>query len=328
MENNKKNNKGCIIIAMLLVGLLIGMALCSVPSFVLAMMSLDSLSSNYKENVVQEGGEQKIVIIDVKGEITNQNSSAGLFSSGVASTPTVISQIQNAMNDESVVGIIIDMDSPGGDIVASDIIFQKLKDARMQGLFVVTSMQTLGASGGYYVACASDKIIANEMTITGSIGVYSVYQDVSGLYEKIGINQRVIKSGEMKTGEGLFDDDDDGVEDRIHKTIVEDAHNKFKEIVSSERGISLAQMDRLGDGRIYTGKQAVDNGLVDQLGNIEDAVRQINILSGNNNLTVVRYYTSNFWSDVLLIFNKTNLESILYNLAKGEQGVKFMYRME
>ncbi len=328
MEEKKKKGNGCLIVAMLFTGMVLWMFVCGGIGIILGLIASGTSVTNYQENLLSEGGEKKVVVIDVKGEITSQNGVASLFSSEMASAPIINSQIQAAMDDPDVVGIVLDMNTPGGDVVASDMIYQKVNEAKAAGLTVVTSMETLAASGGYYVAAASDKILANEMTITGSIGVYSVYQDVSGLYEKVGIDQRVIKSGDYKTGEGLFDEDDNGAEDQIYIDLIESAHDQFKTIVSTERGIPLTQMESIADGRIFSGKQGVANGLIDMIGNLEDAVKQVETLTGEGDLTIIRYYDTDFLGKFLSVFKKTSLESMLYNLAKAEQGAKIMYKMQ
>lgn len=323
----KKERKGCLIVSMLLIGLFVGMFLCGGVGLLIGLVGGASLS-DYSETVLSEGGDKKVVVIDVKGEITNEEGYGGLFSSEIASAPVITSQIQAAMDDEDVVGIILEMDTPGGDVVASDLIYKKVLEAKSSGLQVVTLMRTLAASGGYYVAVASDSIIANEMTTTGSIGVYSVFQDVSGLYEKIGIKQRVIKSGDYKTGDGLFDADDNGVEDQIYQDLVTEAHDQFKTIVSENRGISMEDLKDIADGRIFSGKQALANGLIDKLGEFNDAVGEVEKLSGESGLTIVRYDSSDFWGSVLSILKNTNLESKLLEIAKAEQGAKLMYKLQ
>lgn len=325
----KKSKKGCLIAVLIFLILFFAMIACGTLAVVVAFFSSGADSTDFQEKYARSGdSEKKVIVIDVKGEITNSSSSSGLFSSEIASAPLIIAEIKSAVNDPEVVGIVLDMDTPGGDVVASDLIYKELLEAKNSGLIVITSMQTLGASGGYYIAAASDKIFANEMTMTGSIGVYSVYQDVSGLYEKIGITQRVIKAGDYKTGEGLFDEDNNGEEDQIYQALVDEAYEQFRGIVSTERGIPLSQMNDIADGRVFTGSQALANGLIDQIGGIDDAIEQVENLSGHNNLSVVRYYSSDFFEEILSIFKDTNVEALLLNLAKQEEGTKIMYKMQ
>ena len=321
-----KNKKSCFfaVVVFVLVSVIIGL----IGVFVLSAGSLVlNASGDYQENYIEGLGENKVVLLQIKGAISNQVSGEGLFESVGASAPDIIRQIDLAISDPDVVGILIEMDSPGGEIVASDLIYQKLLEAKQAGLAVITYMQSLGASGGYYIAAASDMIFANELTTTGSIGVYSVFQDVSGLYEKLGIEQRVIKQGDYKTGAGLFDEDDNGVEDKIYQEIVDQAQEKFVSIIAEGRGLDVAEAESLADGRIYTGKQAVVNGLIDQIGGRKESVAEMKVLTGKQDLYIVEYSSTDFWGEVLSIFSSFNVNAFLYDLAKQEQGIKMMYMM-
>lgn len=321
-----KNKKSCFVAVLVFIIVIVVMGLLGIFIMAVGRLAL-STSGDYKENYVEGLGDNKVVLLQIKGAISNQGDEGNLFEATGASAPEIIRQIDLAVSDPKVVGILVEMDSPGGEIVASDLIYQKLLEAKQEGITVVTYMQTLGASGGYYIAAASDAILANELTTTGSIGVYSVFQDVSGLYEKLGIEQRVIKQGDFKTGAGLFDGDDNGVEDRIYQEIVDQAQEKFVSVVAEGRGLSIAEVEGLADGRVYTGKQAVENGLIDQIGGRKESIAEMKLLTGVSDLYIVEYASLDFWGELLSIFNGFNVNALLYNLAKQEQGMKMMYMM-
>ena len=321
-----KNKKSCFFAVIIFIIVIVIMGLLGVFVLAVGSLALDT-SGDYQENYVEGVGENRVVLLHIKGAISNQGNGDGLFEVTGVSTPDIIRQIDLAISNSTVVGILIEMDSPGGEIVASDLIYQKLLEAKQEGIIVVTYMQTLGASGGYYIAVASDAILANELTTTGSIGVYSVFQDVSGLYEKLGIEQRVIKQGDFKTGAGLFDENDSGVEDKIYQEIVDQAQERFVSVVAEGRKLSIAEAGGLADGRIYTGKQAVENGLIDQIGGRKESIAEMKSLTGNQELYIMEYSSSDFWGELLAIFNGFNVNALLYNLAKQEQGMKMMYMM-
>lgn len=297
-------------------------ALVALPFFIPA-------SSSYSESFLSESeSDAKVVIIDVKGEISNGDGSVGLLGGAYASQPSITTEIDQAIHDENVVGILLEMDTPGGEIVASDLINQKVYEARAAGKPVITYMQTLGASGGYYIAVASDYIFVNELTTTGSIGVYSVFQDTSGLMEKLGISQRVIKSGEFKTGSGLFDSDDDGEEDQIYERLIQESNEKFKRVIVEGRDMTIEEVDELADGRVFSGAQAVANGLVDEIGGYDEAVIKMKELSEVTDFSIVRYDNLDFLGSLFSVLSGFNMNAQLLEIARTEQGFRVMARME
>jgi len=322
-----KNTKNCLFVLTFLAFLFVLMAGCGLWFFSSGILAEIS-STGLQENYVAGQGERKVALVDVKGEISNSEGGASLFATNGASAPRIIQQIEAAIADPYMDGILIEMDTPGGEIVASDLIYQKLLEARESGLSVVTYMHTLGASGGYYIATASDMILANELTTTGSIGVYSVFQDVSGLYEKLGIKQRIIKHGEYKTGAGLFDADDEGEEDKLYQAMVDEAYERFAEVVSEGRNMTLEEVDNVADGKLFTGRQALDNGLIDKIGGFDEAVDEMKELTGLTEFQVVNYTISDFWGQVFGVMKGLNVNGILMEIAAQEKGMKLMYMMD
>jgi protease-4 len=191
---------------------------------------------------------------------------------GVITDPSDINRQINELGErDDVKAVVLRINSPGGAVGPSQEIYsevKKLKDVKS----VVVSMGTVAASGGYYIASASDRIVANPGTITGSIGVIVEFVNVEELLSKIGLKGYVIKSGQYKDlGSPLRTMKDE--ENKLIKKLVEDVHGQFVEAVAEGRGMKLEDVARVADGRIFSGAQAKDLGLVDQLGNMADAIK-------------------------------------------------------
>ena len=173
----------------------------------------------------------------------------------------------------SIKAILLRIDSPGGAVVPSQEIYDQVKRIRAESKKkVVVSMGTVAASGGYYIASASDRIVANPGTLTGSIGVIMELANVAGLLQKIGVESVVVKSGAHKDLASPFRKM--GAEERaILQNVLDDVHKQFIEAVSEGRGMELDRIRPLADGRVFTGRQAKELGLVDELGGLEDTLR-------------------------------------------------------
>jgi len=184
-----------------------------------------------------------------------------------------LDELKRYRENPSIKAILIRIDSPGGAVVPSQEIYEEIKRIRGNGKKkVVSSMGTLAASGGYYIASATDKIVANPGTLTGSIGVIMELANVEGLMKKVGVESIVIKSGAHKDLVSPFRKM--GVEERqILQNVMDDVHEQFIEAVSAGRGMSLEKVRSLADGRVFTGRQAKGIGLVDELGDLQDAIR-------------------------------------------------------
>ncbi len=200
----------------------------------------------------------KIAIVDVKGVITQ--------SSGV------IEEIQQYLADEGVKAIILRVDSPGGGVGPSQEIYREIMRIKSHSKRkVVTSMGSVAASGGYYIACASDLIVANPGTITGSIGVIMQFSNLEELLKKIGVKGVVIKSGEHKDIGSPFREMTPD-ERRIMQEVLDNVHQQFIQAVAEGRKLERSKVAQIADGRILTGEQAKNLGLVDELGNLQDTI--------------------------------------------------------
>ena len=193
-----------------------------------------------------------------------------------------------SVNDDRVKAIIIRINSPGGEVVASDLIYRAVVDAR-DSKPVVACIDSVGASGGYYVAVAADHIVATDMTITGSIGVIMQTLTFQGLMDKIGVQAHTFKSGKYKD---LLNPARQPTEEEksLVQGLIMEVYDKFVGIVAKERELDVdALKTGLADGRILSGKQALEAGFVDELGYFEDAVEAAKKLASIKEAKLVRY---------------------------------------
>jgi protease-4 len=186
---------------------------------------------------------------------------------------TTIGELKRFSENPSVKAIVIRIDSPGGGVVPSQEIYDAVKRVRSKSnKAVIASMGSVAASGGYYIAAATDRIVANPGTLTGSIGVIMETANVEGLLQKIGVEGVVIKSGKYKdVGSPLRKMSAD--ERGLLQAVMDDVHKQFIEAVAEGRSLELRAAQALADGRIFTGRQAKDAKLVDELGDLEDAIQ-------------------------------------------------------
>jgi protease-4 len=198
----------------------------------------------------------KIAIVEIKGMISQSSA--------------IIEEIQQYQEDEGVKAIILRIDSPGGGVGPSQEIYQEILRTKLKKK-VVTSMGSVAASGGYYIACASDLIVANPGTITGSIGVLMEFTNIEELFKKIGIKGVVLKSGEHKDIGSPFREMTPD-EKKIMQEVIDNIHQQFVQAVATGRKMDQAKVMEIADGRILSGEQAKEIGLVDQLGNLQDAI--------------------------------------------------------
>ncbi len=248
----------------------------------------DKSTKKLTENVIGGTGTDKILLIPLKGVITNQ-SAKKLFLETPSIIDSVKQQLEQAQEDNDVKAVIFEINSPGGGITASDILYKEILEFKEKtNKKVIVSMQDVAASGAYYISAAADKIVSHPTTITGSIGVIMPLISIADLVEKYGIKDNSIKSGEMKSiGSPLKKMSED--ERKVLYGIVDEMYTRFVNIIAVGRNMQIEDVKMLADGRIYTGKQAVDNGLVDQLGYIEDAITLAKSITDIDKATIIRY---------------------------------------
>jgi len=183
----------------------------------------------------------------------------------------IVRQFKIYGKEKSVKAIVFRIDSPGGGVAASQEIYQAVKKVRAKGKRVIASMGSVAASGGYYVACGADTIMANPATTTGSIGVIAEIPNVTGLLNKIGIKFEVIKSGRFKDTGSPYRNMT-AADRRYLQSAIDDFFDQFVNVVVQERKLPRKKVLKLADGRVFTGRQAKENGLVDLLGDFDDAI--------------------------------------------------------
>ncbi|MBI5197532.1 MAG: signal peptide peptidase SppA, partial [Nitrospirae bacterium] len=192
----------------------------------------------------------------------------------------VLTELKEYRENPSVKAILLRIDSPGGAVAPSQEIYEEVKKIRDGNRKkVVASMGSVAASGGYYIASAAHKIVANPGTITGSIGVIMELANVSGLLKKVGVESVVIKSGKYKDVGSAFRAMTPEERTMI-QGVMDDVHEQFIDAVSTGRRMDAGKVREIADGRVFSGKQAQKLGLVDELGNYEDAIQTASKLAG------------------------------------------------
>lgn len=191
----------------------------------------------------------------------------------------IVNEFKEYGKHRSVKAVVFRIDSPGGGVAASQEIYQAVKRVRDSGKPVVASLGSVAASGGYYVACGADTIMANPGTTTGSIGVVAEFPIVKGLLDKIGVRFEMIRGGRYKGTGSPYQEFTEDQRRRLQKYL-DDAYAQFVDVVSEEREIPRSKVLTLADGSIYTGRQALDLGLIDVIGDYEDAVKMAAQLGG------------------------------------------------
>ena len=206
----------------------------------------------------------KVAVIDIIGTISKSDA--------------VIEQIHRYRDNRSIKAIVVRIDSAGGGVAPVQEIYSELRKLSKP---VVASLGGMAASGGYYIACATDPIFANPGTLTGSIGVIMQFMKMKELYEKVGLDQQVVKSGQFKdTGSSMRDLTSD--ERALLQETIDDVHYQFVDAIFEKRGDRLTREEvvALADGRIFSGNQALEYKLVDRLGNLPDAIEHAAQLGG------------------------------------------------
>lgn len=204
---------------------------------------------------------ERVAVLKVKGAIVDPDR--------------IVAKVQQAKEDKSIKALVLRVDSPGGSVGASQEIYRSLEEFKSSGKPLVVSMGNVSASGGYYISSPADVIFANPGTITGSIGVIVQHTEVKDLLEKVGIKTTAIKTGKFKDTLSPLKSLTEEEKEYIQNTI-QDAYEQFIQAVLKHRAkkISEQKLRDIADGRIFTGKVARELGLVDELGNLQDAINR------------------------------------------------------
>ncbi len=270
-ENNQKPKRGMpgwakalIVVAVVVLCIVLLTTSCNkaidkvTDSFVSSDESSTTVTTNY--------GHDYIGVLDIVGSISEDGSDT-------YNHVYILNAIEAMEKDSQNKGIILYLDTPGGTVFASDEVYLKLKEYQEKTERpVYASMQSMAASGGYYISANADKIFANRNTWTGSIGVtLGTIYDVSELLDALGIKTNTITSGENKAM-GSSVEEMTKEQREIYQSLVDEAYEQFVGIVAEGRDMSVKDVKKIADGRVYTAKQAKDNGLVDEIGTFDEAV--------------------------------------------------------
>lgn len=233
-----------------------------ISGFLVLLIIASVLFTLFQKNV--HIGE-KVAVVRIEGPIMDSKNS--------------VDEIKDYVKDPSVKAIVLRVDSPGGAVAPSQEIYEEVKKATLKKK-VIVSMGSVAASGGYYISAPANRIIANPGTLTGSIGVIMEIPNIEGLMDKIGVKTEVIKSGRHKDLASAFRKM--GNEEKvILQGVLDDVHEQFIKAVSEGRkNMRFDAVKELADGRIFTGRQALEIGLVDELGSLEDAINVAAKLAG------------------------------------------------
>jgi len=286
-----------------------------------AIDATDRLNSVTLEDYVASGkgrikssASDKIAVVYAQGEIRY-----GKGDVDYVGQEKIIEALQKVRRDDKIKAIVLRVNSPGGSALASDLIWRELEITKKEKPLVV-SMGNLAASGGYYIACNADKIIAEPTTITGSIGVFGMIPNVSVLADRMGINAEQVGTNKQSLGYSVFEPMSEDFHNVVKESI-EDVYATFVNRVSKGRNMTFAQVDSIAQGRVWTGAEAVKNGLVDQLGSLDNAIEIAAELAEVTDYKITSYprYKSDF-KDAFKPFSVSKVAK--ENLLKEELGIE------
>lgn len=316
MKQNGSSKSGCgWFLICLILSALLGLTWLGVIGVAAAGLSIPQVGGDdfWEEHIIKKGeSEDRIAVIEVRGLISNLALQPG----GMTMVDSIKAQLSLAAERDSVKGVILKIDSPGGEVIASDDIYREIQSFQEKsGKPVVASLLGLAASGGYYIAAPCRWIVSNELTITGSIGVILRSYNYRGLMDKVGVRSEVFKSGRFKdmlSGEKAIDEILPETRSMV-QAMVDETFSRFKAVVREGRNRAQAQNDGQGkalsedweasaDGRILLGRQAFELGFVDELGNFDQAHDRIESLLGISESTLIEYRQPFSFGNLFRIF--------------------------
>lgn len=259
-------------------------------------MSLFPKPAPLQEKVIEGKGESKVLLIDISGFISAEDGK------GLSKTPSMVARVKEelrrAAGNKAIKAVVLRINSPGGTITGSDIIYHELvRYKELTGNKVISSIGSVGTSGAYYISMAADKVVANPTAVTGSIGVIMVHVNLQGLMEKIGVGAESIKSGKNKDlGSPVKPLSPEGR--KILQGIIDTMQGRFLNVISVGRpGLTLEEIRELADGRIYTADAALKFGLIDQIGYLDEAIELAKSEAGIDEAKVIFYSRPHEYKD-------------------------------
>ena len=284
-----------------------------------------------EEDTLEGQGRAKILLVDLSGVLQDESVSFSLGAPPprVPLLARVREELEKAEQDDQVRAVIVKINSPGGTITASDILYREIAEFKARRKVPVTAViMDVGASGGYYVALAADTIVVHPTSVTGSLGVVMITVNAQGLMEKIGVAPLAIKSGPMKDAGSPFRPLTQP-ELQVFQGVIDDMYGRFVRLIAESRKIPEERVRSLADGRIYTAQQALALGLVDRIAYLDDVVASTKKALGVAEARVVMYhrpreYRATIYSETATV---PGSGSALGQLAGflGGPGPRFMY---
>lgn len=294
----------------------------------------ESKSKLFEEKFINgdANAPDKILVIPVNGVIMSGENDSSFWSNKTDPVQYIINTLKHAESDSSIKVIILAVNSPGGGITACDQIHTALRRFKKNhpNIVLMSCMKDVAASGGYYISAATDHIFAYHTTITGSIGVISTILNLEGLFNNIGLQMETIKSADKKDIGSAFRQMTDE-EREILQNIINEMYQRFINVVVGGRPkLTREEILTLADGRIYTGEQALKNGLVDELGNEDDVYESAKKLAKISNAKIIEYKKRwGFWEIFETASQKfqpaESLESSIKNLILGRNTPQLLY---
>lgn len=285
---------------------------------IIAFLGLFALMIGIGTAIVRPGGHiygKRVALIRVEGVITGGRGSSGFFGDGGAGSEHIVKLLEKFRKDDSTQSLVLRINSPGGSPAGSQEVYQEIIRTRKDGKHVLVSMGDVAASGGYYIASASDKIYADPATLTGSIGVIMETADIHALLNRVGVNLGAIKSGKYKDI-GSPSRPMTPEERKLLQGIIDDTYDQFVTDVSTARKLPKPYVLGLADGRVFTGRQALKLKLVDNIGSLEDTFKAAAADAGiKGSYSVVEYEERRGFFDALFGDSSESLPSWLRQSA-------------
>jgi protease-4 len=245
-----------------------------------------------KEETVEGKGRDKILLIDLSGVLQDEVTgfSIGTSAPHVPLLARVREELEKAEEDDHVRALVIKINSPGGTITTSDVLYREIKDFKQRRKIpVIAAIMDVGASGGYYVALAADRIVAHPTSVVGSVGVVMLTLNAQGLMEKIGVAPLAIKSGPMKDAGSPFRSLTPE-ERAVFQGLIDDMYGRFVHLIAETRKIPEDRVRAFADGRVYTAQQALALGLVDRIAYLDEVIDSAKQAAGLSEAKVVMYH--------------------------------------
>jgi protease-4 len=307
------------------IGLGISLALATHSSFATTEETAEDEFPAFEEQWSFGTGDVKVVRMELTGFITRE-SEAGFLEPAFDKIENLLLAIRAATNDEDVKAIIFEVDSPGGSVTSSDELYTALMNfkASHPERKVIVYMRDLAASGGYYIAMAGDWLIAQPTTLVGSIGVIMQSLNWKGLSERIGITDTTIKSGENKDLLNPFRETSPE-QIAMLQEMIDRMYQRFIGLVSANRGMDDEALKTLADGRVFSGDQALELKLVDQIGYWDDVMAKTEELLNVSSIKVIRYYQPyGLWD--YLIGAKRSLNILPKSLSYSPPRLQYLWQ--